>query len=195
MTNGNTEYFSIEHQSVEGAARLGFLEELELDLSNAILKGLPVAQQFPDNAYFEMDPEHPKDVMLIDSMSNLNAHLLVGPAVRAFLQSESIEGLEFLPVSIRDHKGRVASSDYRIVHPTRVVDCIDQASSEFEWNGLDPTVMSMVFQMVLKRAALGPEDKLFRPKHYETQLLIRGDVAERLMGKRFTGVALLPAEQ
>ena len=34
--------------------------------------------------------------------------------------------LELPPVAIKDHRGKTVSTEYAFVHPTRVVDCIDQ---------------------------------------------------------------------
>jgi hypothetical protein len=137
---------------------------------------------------FSMNPERPKDVTLTDYIQNQEGVLLAGPRLVSFLRSQALPDVEFLPVSILDHKGRVASTEYAIVHCCRVIDCVDQEKSDFKWNGLEKPSMS-VSRMVLKSDTLGENDRLIRPKFVPGKVLYRADLREALHEQRFTGLA------
>jgi hypothetical protein len=127
-------------------------------------------------------------VTLTDYIQNLEGVLLASPRLGAFLREQALPDVEFLPVSILDHKGRVASPDYAIVHCCHVVDCVDQEKSEFEWDGLEKPTMT-VTRMVLKAAALGENEKLMRPQYVPGKVLYRADLREALNQQRFSGLA------
>ena len=71
-----------------------------------ISKGKSRADGFPDDARFTMDKRFPKQVALSDSLSNLERMVVVSPRLRAFIEATSPPSVEFLPVSIINHKGR-----------------------------------------------------------------------------------------
>ena len=87
-------------------------------------------------------------------------------------------------------EGRVASSEYRIVHCCNVVDCIDQEQSEFEWDGL--STPSMVLERaVLTPAVLDGDGRLIRPKFVPGKVFYRADLAEAIDAEEFDGVTFL----
>ena len=180
-------YFEWIYEDVPGAASMGPLI-VEFVVLDAINRGRPISADFPDDAAFQMDPNRPQNVMLIDNVYNAETFPLVSPVVRDFLLQENILQLELLPVRILDHRGRRAAEDYTIVHPCRIVDCIDQQRSVFEWNQLDPTAMAPVTSMILDPEKLGADDILIRPRYVEHLVLVREDLAEQLIAQNFRGL-------
>lgn len=180
-------YFEWIYEDVPGAASMKSLA-VEFDVLDAINRGRSIAADFPDDAAFHMDPKRSKNVMLVDNVYNAETFPLVSSAVRDFLVEQEISQLELLPVSIIDHRGRTAADDYALVHPCRIVDCIDQEQSEFKWNKLDPTAMAPVSRMVLDPKKLGPDDLLIRPRYVEHLVLVHQNLAERLMSQEFRGL-------
>lgn len=180
-------YFEWIYEDVPGAASLGPLV-VEFDILDAINRGQSIISVFPDNACFHMDPDREKNVMLIDNVYNAETFALVSPALQNFLAKQEIPQLELLNVCIIDHRGRVAADNYAIVHPCRIVDCIDQQQSVFEWNQLDSNAMAPVETLVLDPAKLGSNDILIRPRYVEHLILVREDLADRLMAEQFRGL-------
>ena len=127
-------YFEIRYADVKGACTVDYLSDRESVWSLSI--GESVQQAWPDDMSFRMSPERPKDVALVDHIDNNESALLVSPRFSDFLRAQDLPDLEFLPVRMLDHKGRIASSDYRVVNCLRVVDCVDQQKSDFRWDGL-----------------------------------------------------------
>ncbi|MCC6559524.1 MAG: hypothetical protein IT372_41940 [Polyangiaceae bacterium] len=158
-------------------------------------RGESRADGFPADAFFEMSKKFPKQVALADSLSNLDGLAVVSKALKGFLEGESLVGVEFLPVSIRDHKGRVASADYFVVNPTRIVDCIDKDRSDISWNPMDVTRICGCLRFVLDVAAIDADVAMLRPKHLEVCVLVREDLAGEICDRGFTGTNLIKIEE
>lgn len=186
------EYYRWEYEYVPGAAQLTS-PIIDQEIVEAISAGQSVQGDFPVDARFQMDPERPKDVMLADNMlsSGMSAPI-VAPAVRDFLLQEGLHQLELLRVSVLDHMGRVAADDYSIVHPCRIVDCIDKQKSVFTWSRFDPDFMATVSLMILDPHQLSDDDLLIRPRHAEYRILVREDFAKRLLAQGFQGISMVP---
>jgi len=187
VENGTpADYFTVSYEHRKGSCWVKFLNNRQFTW--ALNVGNPLADQWPADMTFSMDPERPKDVTLTDYVQNLEGVLVASPRLATFLRDQGLPQLEFLPVSILDHKGRVASAEYAIVHCCRVIDCVDQENSEFEWDGLEKPTMT-VSRMVLRSDALDENDRLIRPKFVPGEALYRADLREALNGQRFTGLA------
>ena len=179
------EYCELAHDRVKGACSVTYIstQDLKWDISC----GKSVEAAWPADVSLRMNPERPKDVALVDYVSNLEGLLLASPRLQAFFRTQSIPDLEMLKVTILDHKGRVAADDYAVVHCTRVRDCVDQDKSTFKWDGLDDPSMSME-ELVLAQNALGPDDRMIRPRFVPGHTLYRMDLVDALKAQRFTGV-------
>ena len=102
-----------------------------------IQKGISRKNDFPKDACFHMDPGFPKDIGLADHLDNEESCLVVSKQLKKFLESKITSPIEYLSVTIFNHKNQVASNEYFIVNPLNVVDCINLEESEVEWNSLD----------------------------------------------------------
>jgi hypothetical protein len=126
-----------------------------------------------------MNPKHPKDVKLGEQHSNLEDMVVVGPRLSEFVRGLGEASVELLPVQILDHKGRVASREFNIVHTARVVDCLDTAASGAVWNAVDREAMASWDTLQLR-----PGDhkfpKVFRVKHVVEFVFVRQDVAQAI---------------
>jgi hypothetical protein len=175
---------SYAHQN--GGASVEYMSDQEHVWDLSI--GKKLAKVWPDDVSFKMSPKHPKDVTLLDHISNLENVLLISPKFRDVLRSQGLKELEFLPVKILDHKGRVASKEYSILNCLRVVDCVDQKKSDFSWDELDEPSMD-IDKMVLNPNALGEDDRIIRAKYVPAQMFFREDLTQSILGQGFSGVA------
>ena len=188
MSDNNTSepYFEAAYENYKGGCSVTYLNNRELSRQMKI--GTSVADVWPTDMTFSMNPERPRDVALIDYIYNLEGFLLASPRLATFLRDQALPEVEFLPVAILDHKGRAASKEYAIVNCHRVIDCVDQRSSDFKWDGLqDPSMV--VKRMALSADALGENDRLIRPRFVPGVVLYRADLREALNTQKFTGLA------
>ena len=158
-------------------------------------KGISRAHDFPQNACFHMAARHRKYVALADNISNLSRSLVVSRKLKEFVEARKPRDVESLRISIFDHKKKLASDEYFIINPFRVVDCIDKEKSRYRWNNIDPEKMSSCTKMVLKPEALDPELLLFRPRHLEYYVLVHPELAKALEDEGFTGLRFTPIDE
>jgi len=169
-----------------GAARFRHLENYEDDFM--LLEGEPVADEFPTDAAYRMNADFPDDIALEDAAFNLDNQLVAGERLQAFLRERvPADDVEFLPVSLINHKGR-AESGYAIANVVRHVDCVDQEATSFEWNALDDTAMVDVKNLTIDPERVPDDVLLFRLAHVTDVIGVRRDLAETLEAEGFTGL-------
>jgi len=160
--------------------------EWELD------EGKPRLADFPSDATCAMDPEFPDDIALADNLYGAG-NPVISAKVREVLEREvTANRLEFLPLQIINHKGRVASHDYYVLHPLDVLDCIDTEKSKVKWNNISPDRLSGCEGLVLKEDI--PEDsRIFRPTFWGSKILVRNDLVDALTAAELTGLLFIEA--
>ena len=157
--------------------------------------GTPLAATFPDDVSLQFDPDFPNDLMLTDNMQNTSSLAVVSDRLARAVGEQVSTGIELLPVSLLDHKGRVASGDYFIVHPVDPVDCIDRAQSVFEESRIAVGDIEFFDRLVLDEARIPHERKLFRLKGFADLIIVDRELAEHLSRQDMSGLAWLPIDE
>jgi hypothetical protein len=140
-----------------------------------IHQGISRLAGWSPDASSAMNPDWPKDIGLADSMSCENFPVVSAKA-KDFFAGESAGKIEFLPIKIINHKGRVASDSYFVVNPLDIVDCIDKDASVVKMNPINKQIKGCK-QLVLKADAIPPELKIFRLKDWPDVVVIRRELA------------------
>lgn len=186
-------YLVLKNDYQEGHCVLGALQNVPRD--EDILAGLPRSDGFPDDAYYEMSHELPKDIQVPDSACAM-IHFVVSPRLAQALADDPGLGasrIEFLPVKIKNHKGRFVRGIFFVLNPLDIVDAIDIAASGARFNLIEPTEIATVDRLVLRDLADPPA--VFRPLHFRRLVLVREDVAGRLLAAGLTGLQFAPPER
>lgn len=152
-----------------------------------LTEGTSRIQGWPEDARYPMDPSFPKDVALADSLYNPTV-LLVSARVKIFLEDARVNNVEFLRASVVNHKGRIASSDYYIVNPQDICDCIDIKSSGVQWNDLDPDSICLCDSLVLRTDVIPQCFQMFRLHRWRKLIVIRRELADAMNAADFTGL-------
>lgn len=171
----------------DGYCVCGSLENFED--SHKLKRGTSVADYFPDDAYFEMDPDFPKDIKLADNVRNGGGFMLVSKGIKEMIERDHVNNVEYLPVKITNHKGRIASREFFIINPLDICDAIDFDQSKIKWNNINPDIISSCTKLVLKEDKIPTGLKMFRLKYFSRRVLIRRDHAEKIQKRGFVGVA------
>lgn len=158
-------------------------------------KGVSLVTQYPRTAEVQFSRNFPDHRKLFDFQPNINRALIVSRRVRDVLERLEVSGVEYLPVAIKDHRGKVVADDYSILNPLGAQDAIDMARSSVRMGSLDKTQISRVKQMVLDRPKIDPTAKLFRCSTYRTCVIVREDVAAAFEKAKLTGYRTVPAEE
>jgi hypothetical protein len=153
-----------------------------------LLEGVPLQCQWPEDVVCKMSPRYPKDIKLSDNLYGCGLTIVSGRLKERITPTEGGGQIEFLPVTVLNHKERVASKDYYLVNPLGSVDCIDIEKSGVVWNAIDTSSISAFQQLALKEDAIPPAVAIFRPTHRTQTILARRSLAEQLSADGFTGL-------
>lgn len=163
-------------------------DEWEIDL------GIPRLSGFPDDVVAKMNPRFPDDIELSDNLSGAG-FVIISAALKSFLESKaSADPIEYLPLTILNHKQRVASDEYYILHPTHVCDCIDVKASGIEFNPVNNKKILGCKGLVLDPSKIPDESLIFRMQMWGQNILVRNDLVEAMQNEGFTGLFFLSTD-
>jgi len=153
---------------------------------HALYQGESMKSKFPADAEFRMDPDFPDNTVLADTLNNID-HVIIGSErLKSFLEAQGAAELEYLKVTIRDHKGKKAAQ-YFIAHPVGAIDCIDHQASGSVFSRAVKTKVDKLKRLVLRPETIDPDRKIFRVSGYPKAILVREDLALAI-GKAFKGI-------
>jgi hypothetical protein len=165
---------------------LNYIEGFEDDYKLFI--GVSVAHEWPNDVSLRMDPDFKKQIKLSDHLLNPSNVIVASKRLREFLQEKEVPNIEYLPVTILNHKNRLASSEYCIANLVTTQDCIDISKSGVTWNIINPDYITSIKQLVIDETKIDNDAVLFRAKHLKTAIFIRKDLARQIRDGGFSGI-------
>jgi Immunity protein family (Imm11) len=175
----------LDFEPGEYAAEVGIVEGVEDDWE--LLRGVPRLATWPRNAAFRMDDNFPDDIQLEDVLRTGQGVIVASQRLVELLQARAALNNEFLPVQIINHKGRRVREAYWIVHQIQLQRCIDEESSVFDLNAINPELISDIERLVVDESRVPPEVRLFRMARYPFIPLVERSLADEIAG-RFSGL-------
>lgn len=183
------DYVVWAHKNLGNSCLLAPPEGIDRDWE--LLKGVPRAAGFPPDAVFRMSDRHKQSIGLPDNVMNLAGLVVVHKRLQHFLEEKALKNVEYLPVTILNHKRRVASRDHVIVHAVTPQDCLDVPRSGVTYNAILPADISSVDQLTLDPGRIDPAVRLFRIRHFGYPLIVDRVLAEEIAAASFTGTAFI----
>jgi hypothetical protein len=169
------------------------LEGIEdFDGDSDLVRGRPRPADFPGDAVMAMTQRHKKNTRLLDDVSNFSGLKVCSPGLVEFLRSKKLKNVEYLMIKILDHKRKVASDEYCIVHPIHPQDVLDIDASKPRYGALIPTEIDSVKQTVLDTKRLDPEVRLFRIANFFFPVVLEKAIADEIVAKGFKGSTFDP---
>jgi hypothetical protein len=162
-------------------------EHSELEDPWDITEGISRSANFPADFSYAMDPEFPHSTLLTDNVTNLTEWIIVSPRLRDFVEQQRVPKLEFLPVTILDHRDR-AAANYFLLNPLEPVDCVDAQASGARFSRIDTSRIQEFQQLVLDEQRIDRERPLFKLKHLFQAVLVRRDLADAITSGGFSGI-------
>ncbi len=173
-----------ESVAVGNACRLEGVENVDsLDL----VPGIVFGKSAPTNIRLRMSKFHKKDTGLTDDLTNDNHLKVCSSRVVEFLKKRNLQNLEFLPVTILDHKGKAAGAGYCIVHPAPPQDALDVKASQPTYSPILKTRISRVKQLVVDTKRVEPGVGIFRLKSFSLPVFIDRALAAEMQKEAFVG--------
>ncbi len=158
-------------------------------------KGVPFGASFPAEAAFTMDPDFPDNTLLTDNLLNTDLMIVASLRLKQFLDQQGLPKVEYLPVTVLNHKGRPASRDYFIVHPIDPVECLDLDKCQPTWSAIDKTSIKRLKKLVLDESKIEKDRRLFRPKGFHRVILAHQELAKAIGAQGFTGINWVPVDR
>jgi len=159
---------------------VGFEDDFEIGL------GTPVLHYFPDDVTVAMDPVFDKDTITPDNLRGVVR--LVSGRMSEHLRGKNLQNVEYLPVSVLNHRGRPVQPQYEIIHPIHPIDCLDYTACGITY--CDPDDEEFIQEMksfVLDIDKCGNFPPLFRIERMAEHVLIHRGLAKELDDAGFTG--------
>jgi hypothetical protein len=144
--------------------------------SSRLSRGEPLAQDYPEDVRLMMSDDE-SGLELPDLVGNTFNVLICSAYLKKVLEKEARGPVEFLKVSIYNHRKRCASRDYFFVNPLGVVDCLDLKASKIEYhNGKVVEVEKAVFDP----DKLHDAPALFRVREDPTYYVVSQDLVRTM---------------
>jgi hypothetical protein len=152
-------------------------------------RGTPLARQRTKPYTYSMDEEYRRNVKLTDSLYNDQHTIVASPRLRDLLTARLGTAIEALPVSINDHKGRVASKDYTIINLLDLQDCLAEKESEPFYGTVDgKRTLLGVETLTIDPRKIDGESRLFRLESFRQPIVVREELVEELRAAKIIGV-------
>ncbi|WP_426756051.1 imm11 family protein [Myxococcus sp. Y35] len=175
--------------------RVAFLDDVDENVPDyrKLTKGFRLKGSIPESTTFTLSEEGGD--MLCDFVENTSGTLIVSTRAREALEAEGVTGddFEYLPVTLKDKRGRALKSRFYIVNPLQKVECMDRERSKF--SAYEDEVLS-VQRLVVRQEKVPAELKLFRLGEWPQVIVIRSDLVQRLQEAQLTGLFVVgPGEK
>lgn len=165
-----------------------FPEELQ-DEAWRLDEGEPAAGWFPRSPVFQLASG--SGVRLADAIPNVLGIGIVSPRLRGILEETEAE-IEFLPVRLRDHKGRIIkTADYCIANVLSAVSCVDMQRSRFTTQALFPEQVDHFHHLILDERRIDEDERLFRLVEKMDLVLVREDLLKEILDTGCTGLTVV----
>lgn len=160
-------------------------------------EGVSLRGWLPEHVPYAMSPRYPEARALCPFQVNtLELIIPSGECRRVMEEGGKAGNIEFLPITIINHRGKVASEDYCIANLLGSVDCMDREESVYRNSSLDPSVLSTCTKLVLREERIPEDVELFRLSNGLTTYIAGPSLKERLEARGLTkGVRFIPVEE
>jgi len=153
--------------------------------------GEAVPADFGQPIEYPMNDLFPDDIELSDNYERAGQIVISKRLKEAVEKGLKNHHLQFLPVTIRNHKGRVASKDYFLLHSQDMCDCIDQKKSKVRWSPLNKKKIIRCESLVIKPDAVPKSLSLFRLEHWGSNIVVSKAFADSLLKQKFVGLSFV----
>lgn len=153
-----------------------------------------LAETLPAGAALKFSKRFPSQKKVFDSVCNLNRVPIVSVRIRQIIDVMAPGDCEFLPITLLDHKGKVASREHFLLNILRVEDVIDMEQSQFDRHPFKEDQIYSIELLRLKADVVPPDAHIFHPRTMMDLHLIDEEIHDAFMREGITGAQLFPAE-
>lgn len=162
-------------------------------------KGRRVGEKYPSDAAIFMSPNY-EGIRVGSVVGNTESYLIVAGPVKKVIEAHCKGAdIEYLPVALYDHKGRLSGADFFIINPIGAIDCLNLDASEINYldapgDAYHGSVVD-VDRFVLDPKKVADAPALFRVHEDPYTYVVNGKLADSLRKGGFTNIVLDEIEQ
>jgi hypothetical protein len=157
-------------------------------------EGQSLIKQFPKGAAIQFSSNFPDARKLYDFQDNVLSALIISEKVRKVLESLKITNAEYLPVDVKDHKGKVVGKDYAILNLLGTEDAIDMEKGVYRMSNLEEDQIGRIKKFAINEKGIRPGIKIFRCTRKRRLVLINEEVHAAFVKAGLTGFKAVKAE-
>jgi len=156
-------------------------------------KGIPLAQSFESDVKISFSQNYPDAAKLYDFISNIMDLLIVSDKVKFIFEEESVNNIEYLPVSVHDHQKNLLSDNYWIVNLLGGQDIIDMKQSEVVMEVLEENQIDRIKKLIINPEKVEKNAYLFRATTKMDQYFVHDKIKCALEKNSITGYNIFPS--
>lgn len=160
--------------------------------SYLLYEGVSVKHWFPTDTVFQLADD--RGIKLTDSIPNTLRLLIVSERLKGVLEEKSGAEMEFLPVRLRNQRGRLVPDPYFIANPLGTLECVDTERSRFWRSEIRPDQVFTFYNLVLDEPKISPDTRLFRLKEQSDLVIVREDLGKDILRAGCDGMTFLNIE-
>lgn len=160
----------------------------EIERNYKLKQGVRLGDTWRDDVTMRFSAHRPQGLHLTDYVDNSFSWLLVSPAFRQVSEQADTAALEYLPVRILNHKGRVASDQYYLANFTTLTEAIDRDHSDFREDRVREGKINKYERMALRAEVLENGPAMFRLAETPMLVLVREDLVAQMEAAGLTGM-------
>lgn len=159
-------------------------------------KGISLLDECPsqDEMTMNYDDDYPEGIKLYDILSNIRDLIVANSKVKECLDGLGVANVEYIPISLLNHKKELVSQDYFILNPLCCENIIDMDKSEYRMDPLDEGQIASIDNMVVDFEQVAESAKFFRASKKKDSFFITDDVKQAFEAAEITGYKLFEAE-
>lgn len=156
-----------------------------------LLEGVSRLKDWPEDVVFQFSKERPEGMGLADLVENTLSQFIISERFKHILEEHDTSGIEYLPVKIKNHKGKIAAEDYWLANFLVLIEAVDRKQSVFEVNAGQEDKIYTFDKLILRENLEKSGPSIFRLREKPQMILAREDLVRRvtkdgLIGVRFT---------
>lgn len=156
-----------------------------------LLEGISRLQDWPQDVVFQFSKERPEGMGLVDLVEETLSLFLISGRFKCILEEYGTKNIEYLPVKMKNHKGKIVAEDYWVVNFLVLIEAVDRKQSLFEVDAGEEDKIYIFHRLILLESVEKSGPPIFRLKEQPQTILIREDLMQRvakagLVGMRFT---------
>ncbi|WNO08087.1 imm11 family protein [Teredinibacter sp. KSP-S5-2] len=188
-------YWVIFACSASDAARLAFIPKAG-PKAYKYDKGIPLIDACPaqEDMTMSYDSDYPDGIKLYDIAYCIDGVIVANKKVKECLDNLGETNVEYLPVTLLNHKKDVSSTEYFILNPLGGEDIIDMDKSEYRMSALNETQIARVKHLVVNQNGVSESAKFFRAKNKGDSYFVSDEVKIAFEEAGVSGYELFEAE-